>query len=570
MAADTLSATPAAEEVVVVTPDVTTTTKFEEKPEKELPLPPTHEPDPDAAVEKLKDAEKEEYKITQVASFKEETYVVAELPEEQRKALEELRKLIREALEKHELSALPVKEEVKVEAEEKKVEGGEDKKDVKEEVKVETAEPPKIAEEAVTAVEESITVVEETVVEKEAVVQGEVEEKIVDVAVTEVSEKLEVEVAGEKAVEDIKETIVEVTSAVAPPPPEVKSEEPKELEEVNIWGIPLLKDERSDVILLKFLRARDFKVKESFAMLKSVVAWRKEFGIDSLAEESLGSGLKKTVFIHGVDKKGHPVCYNVLGAFCDKELYANTFGDEEKRKNFLKWRIHFFEKSIGQLDMSPGGVSTFVQVIDVKNSPGLKKEIRLTTDKTLQLLQDNYPEFVAKQVLINVPWWYLAYTKIMSPFLTQRTKSKIVLVGPSRTAAVLFKYIAPEQVPVQYGGLSRDDEQEFTTADAATEATVKPSTKHTIEFPVSEKCTFVWEARVLGANASYGAQFVPDSEESYTMIVHKSRKITSSDEPIITGCFKASEPGKVVLTIDNHSSKKMKLLYRSKIKTTSD
>ncbi|KAI4388827.1 hypothetical protein MLD38_001122 [Melastoma candidum] len=567
MAADTPSAPPAAEEVVVATPDVTTTTKFvEEKPEKELPLPPAPEPDPDAAVEKLTDADKDDEKITQVPSFKEETYVVAELPEEQRKALEELRKLVREALEKHELDALPVKEEVKVEAEEKKVEGGEDQK----EVKVETVEPPKIAEEAVTAVEESVTVVEETIVEKEAVVEGEGKEKIVDVAVTEVSEKVEVEVAGEKAVEDIKETIVEVTSSVAPPPPEVKSEEPKEPEEVNIWGIPLLKDERSDVILLKFLRARDFKVKESFAMLKSVVAWRKEFGVDSPAEENLGCGLEKTVFIHGVDKKGHPVCYNVLGAFYDRELYANTFGDEEKRKNFLKWRVHFFEKSIGQLDMRPGGISTFVQVIDIKNSPVLKKEIRLTTDKTLQLLQDNYPEFVAKQVLINVPWWYLAYTKIMSPFLTQRTKSKIVLVGPSRTADVLFKYIAPEQVPVQYGGLSRDGEQEFTTADPATEATVKPSTNHVIEFPVSEKCTFIWETRVLGTNASYGAQFVPDSEESYTMIVHKSMKIASSDEPIIMGCFKAGEPGKVVLTVDNHSSKKMKLLYRSKIKTTSD
>lgn len=49
-----------------------------------------------------------------------------------------------------------------------------------------------------------------------------------------------------------------------------------------------------------------------------------------------------------------------------------------------------------------------------------------------------------------------------------------------------FRYIAPEQVPVQYGGLSREGEQEFTVSDPVTEFTVKPASKHIIEIPVSE------------------------------------------------------------------------------------
>jgi hypothetical protein len=48
------------------------------------------------------------------------------------------------------------------------------------------------------------------------------------------------------------------------------------------------------------------------------------------------------------------------------------------------------------------------------------------------------------------------------------------------------RYVAPEQVPVQYGGLSREGEQEFTTADPVTEVTVKPATKFAVEFPLSE------------------------------------------------------------------------------------
>ncbi|CAK9160315.1 unnamed protein product [Ilex paraguariensis] len=206
-------------------------------------------------------------------------------------------------------------------------------------------------------------------------------------------------------------------SAEAPPPTHsetpttelqsTKEKQPETLDtetttlpvEICIWGVPLLKDDRSDVILLKFLRARDFKVKDAFVMLKNTIRWRKEFGIDELINEDLGDDLEKVVFMHGFDKDGHPVCYNVYGEFQNKELYNKTFADEEKRMKFLRWRIQFLERSIRKLDFSPGGICTIFQVSDLKNSPGPgKRELSIATRQALQLLQDNYPELVAKQV----------------------------------------------------------------------------------------------------------------------------------------------------------------------------
>lgn len=55
-----------------------------------------------------------------------------------------------------------------------------------------------------------------------------------------------------------------------------------------------------------------------------------------------------------------------------------------------------------------------------------------------------------------------------------------------------FRYIAPEQVPAQYGGLSKEGEEEFTTAEPATEEIIKPASKHTIEFPVTEVCSNIY------------------------------------------------------------------------------
>ncbi|CAI0404964.1 unnamed protein product [Linum tenue] len=79
----------------------------------------------------------------------------------------------------------------------------------------------------------------------------------------------------------------------------------------------------------------------------------------------------------------------------------------------------------------------------------LKGELRQATNQAISILQDNYPEFVARQVFINVPWWYLAFNKMISPFLTPRTKSKFVFAGPSKSAETLFKYLTPglELVP---------------------------------------------------------------------------------------------------------------------------
>ena len=249
--------------------------------------------------------------------------------------------------------------------------------------------------------------------------------------------------------------------------------------------------------------------------------------------------------MHGFDRDSHPVCYNVYGEFQNKELYQKTFSDEEKRMKFLRWRIQFWERSIRKLDFTPGGVNTIFQVNDLKNSLGPGKwELRQATKQALQLLQDNYPEFVAKQVFINVPWWYLAFYMMISPFLTQRTKSKFVFASPAKSAKTLFKDISPEQVPMQYGGLSVDYcdcNPDFGIADPVTEITVKPSTKQTVEILVSEQCVIIWEVRVVGWEVAYGAEFIPDAEDEYTVVVQKATKMVPTDDPVMCNSSKIKQ-----------------------------
>uniref|UniRef100_A0ACD5WHF5 Uncharacterized protein n=1 Tax=Avena sativa TaxID=4498 RepID=A0ACD5WHF5_AVESA len=508
--------------------------------------------------------------VEATGSFKEESNLVADLPDPEKKALDEFKELIVAALAAGEFNLPPPPPPPKAKTEEP----AKTEEAAKEEAKTEEAakEEPKAEAAAEAATEEpKAEVVAEAAAAEPAKEEPKAEEaKPAEPKAEEVATVVAEE--GTKTAEAVVETAAAVAASEETPAPEAEAEAVAP-EPVFIWGVPLVgDDERTDAVLLKFLRAREFKVKEAMAMLKSAVLWRKRFGIESLLEADLAfPELEKVVFYRGADRESHPVCYNVYGEFQDKDLYEKAFGDEEKRERFLKWRIQLLERGIlSQLDFAPSGICSMVQVTDLKNSPPMLGKHRAVTRQAVALLQDNYPEFIAKKVFINVPWWYIAANKMMSPFLTQRTKSKFVFASQAKSPETLFRYIAPEQVPVQFGGLYKEDDPEFTTSDSVTELTVKASSKETIEIPVTENSTIVWELRVLGWEVSYGAEFTPAAEGGYTVIVQKTRKVPANEEPIMKGSFKVSEAGKIVLTINNPASKKKKLLYRSKVKSTGE
>lgn len=338
----------------------------------------------------------------------------SDLLENENKPLQELKNLVQQALNNHEFSKPSTKEDKTPTTLTLAAAAPENVTHVEEEpVQQKEGEEVPTKKEEEKEQDKKEDQVKETVVEKGQEEGDKKEEEVKETAVASVDED------GAKTVEAIEESVVAVSSSVPVPqePVEEKAESKEEAtlplqpEEVSIYGIPLVADKRSDVILLKFLRARDFKVKEAFTMIKNTIRWRKEFGIEELMDEKLGDELEKAVYMHGFDKENHPVCYNIYGEFQNKELYRKTFSDEEKRQNFLRWRIQFLEKSIRNLDFNNGDACTIVHVNDLKDSPGPGKwELRQATKQALQLFQDNYPEFVAKQVT------YILFSNIVHVF----------------------------------------------------------------------------------------------------------------------------------------------------------
>ncbi|KAG6603557.1 Patellin-6 [Cucurbita argyrosperma subsp. argyrosperma] len=348
-----------------------------------------------------------------------------------------------------------------------------------------------------------------------------------------------------KALQDLKDKLSAATSAD---------------DRLSMWGIPLLaNDDRADVILLKFLRARDFKVLDALHMLQKCLQWRSEFGADSILDEDLGykelEGL--VAYMQGYDREGHPVCYNAYGVFKDKEMYERIFGDDEKLKKFLKWRVQVLERGIHLLHFKPGGVNSLIQVTDLKDMP--KRELRVASNKILSLFQDNYPEMVARKIFINVPWYFSMLYSMFSPFLTQRTKSKFVIAKEGNVAETLYKFIRPEDVPVQYGGLSRPSDLQDGPPKPASEFAVKGGEKVNIQIEgIEGGATITWDIVVGGWELEYSAEFIPIADGSYTIAVEKTRKISANEEAIHNS-FTTREAGKMVLSVDNTASRRKKV-----------
>ncbi|KAH0986285.1 hypothetical protein GBA52_013462 [Prunus armeniaca] len=499
------------------------------------------------------DASSESTIIEKNSSFREKNNFLSDLKEHEKRALVELRSKVENAILGNKLFK-GNKDRVVGDEKEKilEKEGGDNEKITEngrkgEENGVKEAEKEEETSKKVEEIEEKEKTLEKEGGEKEKTNEGKGEENFM--------KEIEKEKESSKKVEEI-----EVAKALVEEKLVVKEEKEEDSKENKPSK---QEDEEKDKKAEEgqkeknnFLTARDFEVNDAFEMLRNTLQWRKDNNVDSILDEDFGDDLGSIEHMDGASREGHPVCYSNF----------KLLGNEEER-------VQLMEKAIQKLDFKPGGVSSILLVNDLKDMPGpSKKELRLATKQVVGLLQDNYPEFVARNMFINVPFWYYAYSAstLLLPFLTPRTNSKFVFARPSRVTDNLLKFIAAEELPVHYGGLKRENDPEFSTEDAASEIVINQSSSESVQLPVPEVgTTVIWEVVVLGWEVNYKEEFFPTDEGSYGIIVQKDRRI-GGQQGSLRNSFTNKEPGNVVFTVENGSLiKKKRVCYRYKIKNTS-
>ncbi|KAL0744202.1 hypothetical protein Bca4012_085715 [Brassica carinata] len=324
--------------------------------------------------------------------------------------------------------------------------------------------------------------------------------------------------------------------------------------EKEMWGISLLEEEKSRPILLKFLRATDFSVTKSLEMLKNTLVWRNTVKINKLCEaQAVVDHTPPSIFIYGHDREGHPVVYDNVYRDFPKNIFNVRAQLEGKVSDFLEKRIIFMETTLRKL----GGDSSFLYVFNLQNEHGLAPEdLSLVTELTkekLKLTQESYPNFVTTQ--------YVQF-KMSRIHRLPRSKRDVVMAQTSKSLKTLIKYVKPNEIPAEFGGLSVYVE-DMAFEDIGSAISIKAGKRKTVEIQCPNKCEILLKLRST-ESLRYESAFIPGTfrtvvgQTSFTPSgnpVFTDMKVMTMERGILRHNFKVTEPGKFVMAGNNPTSK---------------
>ncbi|KAK9684363.1 hypothetical protein RND81_10G205100 [Saponaria officinalis] len=205
---------------------------------------------------------------------------------------------------------------------------------------------------------------------------------------------------------------------------------------------PSSKDE-DDLMLRRFLRARDLDVEKAASLFLKYLKWKKSFVPKGyISEDEIRFDLEHNkMFLGGLDKQGRPIAV-VYGGRHFQNSKAGGLDD------FKRFCVYTLEKIISRM---PPGQEKFVAIADVKGWGYSNSDIRGYLG-ALSVLQDCYPERLGKMFIVHAPRVFMTAWKMIYPFIDDNTKRKIAFVDSKHLKSTLLEDIDESQIPDVYGG----------------------------------------------------------------------------------------------------------------------
>lgn len=184
---------------------------------------------------------------------------------------------------------------------------------------------------------------------------------------------------------------------------------------------------------MRYLRARDGDLKKATAMLRATLKWRREFGVRTLVEDRFPVLEKecatgKTFVLPGEDREGRAIL-----------VMRNKNENTKDHDGNVAHLVYQMERSVKAATQKRK--ETWCLVIDFEGYSVFNAPPMRTSRATLSIMQDHYPERLHRAYLVDAPWLFHGFFKLISPFIDPVTKRKIVFVkgDAARRASVLAR-----------------------------------------------------------------------------------------------------------------------------------
>lgn len=221
----------------------------------------------------------------------------------------------------------------------------------------------------------------------------------------------------------------------------------------------ILEPEHDDYFLLRWLRARDFRIEKSELMLRESMNVRKEMGLDTLLQtykvpEVLLTHYPGSYF--GYDREGAPVFIDPVGQIDFRGLLSSVSKEE-----IVKFKAYLGEygMSLARQRAAKLGVRNeqVVMLMDMEGL-GLKhlwKPGLMVFNTITAFYEDNFPEVMKNILVVKAPKLFPIAYSLVKPFLNEVTRNKIKIFGGDWKSELL-EYIDEDNLPEYYGGKCQD------------------------------------------------------------------------------------------------------------------
>ncbi|KAK2445204.1 Sec14p phosphatidylinositol transfer family protein [Trifolium repens] len=199
--------------------------------------------------------------------------------------------------------------------------------------------------------------------------------------------------------------------------------------------------EVDDLMIRRFLRARDLDVEKASSMFLKYLKWKHSFIPNgSVSPSEISDDLaQEKMYVQGVDKKGRPITV----AFA-----AKHFQNKNGLDAFKRYVVFALEKLCSRM---PPGEEKFLAIADIKGWGYANSDLRGYLG-ALTILQDYHPERLGKLFIVHAPYMFMKVWKLIYPFIDDNTKKKIVFVENKKLKSTLLEEIDESQLPEIYGG----------------------------------------------------------------------------------------------------------------------
>ncbi|XP_071039211.1 SEC14-like protein 2 [Parasteatoda tepidariorum] len=346
-------------------------------------------------------------------------------------------------------------------------------------------------------------------------------------------------------------------------------------------------------LFYRFLKARNFNLKNAEAMLRKHIQWRKELEVDTILTDYKTPEVLQKYFSTGhigFDKEGCPVSYSSVFKM-DTNGIIKSCRDIDFLKQCICVTNRDLEKMFERNHKTGEFISRIVYIYDMVGMTIAKATHKKSLEIVMEwitMFQNNFPERMKTVYVINAPSYFSVLFAIVKIVISSDLLKKIQIVGPEKVKETLLETIDADVLPAFLGGNRTDPDGDplcktfichggtIPTQYYLSKKSIKQEDNveylcvlrnSQVEIVVNVEVpgsALMWEFETTNKDIGFGVYFQTDAGEFIELICKKRIETTWAPEMGLHACEKS---GSYVLIFDNTYSwfYTKEIYYRIKI-----